>query len=178
VILLKMEDLTMRYIAKYFCVVLMCGASVSANANVTALDFELASDVGFVRLSSLEPRVSLINFWRSDCPPCVRELPLLAELAGPGAIRVVTISLQRQSETFGAADAVQHALRAPVISLHTPIDARGLLARFGNHLGAVPHTVLLNAKREVCAIKHGEIDRQWLEQVVASCNKTPNHSAR
>ena len=168
----------MRYFGKYLCIALMCGSSLSTNASVTALDFELASDSGFVRLSSLEPRVSVINFWRSDCPPCVRELPLLAELAGHGAIRVVTISLQRQSETFGVADAVKYALRAPVISLHAPIDARGLLARFGNRLGALPHTVLLNTKREVCAIKHGEIDRQWLALAVASCTKTPNHSAR
>lgn len=133
----------MRYIAKYFCIALMCGSSVSTNANMTALDFELASDIGFVRLSSLEPRVSVINFWRSDCPPCVLKLALLAELAGHGAIRVITISLQRHSETFGAADAVQHALRAPLISLHAPIDARGMLARFGNRHGALPHTVFL-----------------------------------
>lgn len=168
----------MRCIAKYFCIVLMCGLSVPTNASVIELDFELASDTGFVRLSALEPRVSVINFWRSDCPPCVRELPLLAELAGHGVIRVVTIALQRQSETLGAADAVQHALRAPLIALHAPIDARGLLARFGNRFGALPHTVLLNKKREVCSIKHGEIDRQWLEQAVAACNKAPKHGAR
>jgi thiol-disulfide isomerase/thioredoxin len=168
----------MRYIGKYFSIALMCGTSVSTNASVTALDFELASDTGFVRLSSLEPRVSVINFWRSDCPPCVRELPLLAELGGHGAIRVVTISLQRPSEALGAGDVVQHALRAPLISLHAPIDARGLLTRFGNRFGALPHTVLLSEKREVCAIKRGEIDRQWLELAVAACNKSPNPSAR
>lgn len=47
------------------------------------LDFELADARGFVRLSSLPPQTTLINFWRADCPPCLREMPLLAGFDAP-----------------------------------------------------------------------------------------------
>lgn len=133
------------------------------------LDFELAGEQGFVQLSSLPAQATLINFWRSDCPPCVREMPLFAQLAREGKLRVVAVAVQRPSETMTAPQVVQHALQAPLHSLHAPSDSRGLLARFGNRTGALPHTVLLNSAREVCSMKTGEIDLKWIREAAARC---------
>ena len=51
-----------------------------------------------VDLSAYEGRVTLVNFWATWCPPCLKELPgmdrLQAEL-GPEGLTIVPISLDR-----------------------------------------------------------------------------------
>src|SRR5574343_114285 len=88
-------------------------------------------------LAEPPPRVTLVNFWRADCPPCVRELPLLNRHAATHPeLRVVAIALQTPGESESAA---QRPL-PPVLALHGPRQPQGLLARFGNRAGALPHT--------------------------------------
>ncbi len=133
------------------------------------LDFELADHRRFVRLAELPPQTTLINFWRADCPPCLREMPLLAELARSGKVRVITVALQRPHETAAAPATISDALKPPLLSLHGPGDARGLLARFGNPHGALPHTVLLDPTRRPCGQHTGEISPAWLATGTAQC---------
>lgn len=53
-----------------------------------APDFELPNLKGEkVRLSSFRGKVVLLNFWSKTCPPCLEEMPSLAELAHKLAIR-------------------------------------------------------------------------------------------
>lgn len=152
-----------------------CAALGFGVANAAALpkpDFELSDGRRFVRLSELPAKPTVVNFWRADCPPCVRELPLLAALAREGKVRVVTVALQRQAETMAAPTGVQTALHPPLLSLHGPGEPRGLLARFGNPVGALPHTVWLGTDGRVCARKTGEIDAAWLAAQQGRCGQT------
>lgn len=153
---------------------IVAGATSSTMVNAgemaqTALDFELAGERQFVRLSELPPRTTLINFWRSDCPPCVREMPQLAELARRGEIRVITVAVQRPYETERAPAVVAASLHPPILSLHAPGEVRGLLARFGNRTGALPYTIILNPERHPCASHTGELQPAWLDQSQARC---------
>ncbi len=135
-----------------------------------SFDFELAGDRRFVRLAELPAQTTLINFWRSDCPPCVREMPLLAELAQSGKVRVITVALQRPQETAAAPATITEALKPPLLSLHGPSEPRGLLARFGNPHGALPHTVLLDPERHPCGQHTGELSSAWLAAATAACS--------
>lgn len=149
---------------------LLFPALLATSAAVAApLDFELAAQDGFVRLSTLPPQTTVVNFWRSDCPPCVAEMPLLAKLAQGGKVRVIAVAVQRLAQTLDAPPAVQAALKPPILSLHAPSDPRGLLARFGDPKQALPHTVMLDSAREVCAARTGQIDRTWLDAALANC---------
>lgn len=157
---------------------LLWGATAASAVNpenhqkstVAPLDFELADTRQFVRLSALSPQTTVVNFWRADCPPCVREMPLLGELARTGRVRVVTVALQRPAETAAAPAIIGDALRPPVLSLHGPSEPRGLLARFGNPQGALPHTVVLDASRRPCARLTGEVTAAWLAETLAHCS--------
>lgn len=133
------------------------------------LDFDLSDGRQFVMLSALPPMPTVVNFWRADCPPCVREMPALATLAREGKVRVVTIALQKPSETAAAPAAIQTALQPPLLSLHGPSEPRGLLARFGNRVGALPHTVILDAERRACMQHTGEINDKWLSKALSAC---------
>lgn len=134
-----------------------------------ALDFELSDGRGFVRLSALPGRPAVVNFWRTDCPPCVRELPLLSKLAQQGEVRVIAVALQRPSEIAQAPAALQQALTPPLLSLHGPREPRGLLSRFGSRHGALPYTVILDDSRRPCAQRTGEIDAAWVSAALARC---------
>lgn len=145
---------------------------LAVNARETAktpLDFELTDGREFVILSKLPPRLTAVNFWRADCPPCVRELPMLAASARMGTLRVVAVALQRPADTLAVPASVSQALSPPLLSLHGPNEPRGLLARFGNPHGVLPHTVLLDRLRRPCAAHSGEIDAAWLEAAISQC---------
>ena len=68
--------------------------------------------------------------------------------------------------------AIQAALQPPLLSLHGPGDARGLLARFGNPAGALPYTVVLDAQHRTCARQTGEVTADWLNAAIHRCTRT------
>jgi len=148
-----------------FAVALMATTGAAA----APLDFELAGEAGFVRLSALAPQPTLVNFWRSDCAPCVREMPVLAAVARDGRLRVIAVAVQRPAELQSAPERVRQSLRAPIQLLYAPSEPRGLLSRFGDRSGALPYTVLLDPMRRLCSAKSGEIDRAWIEAELARC---------
>lgn len=150
----------------------LTGAAGATDGDSQALDFELSDGHAFVRLAELPKQVTVVNFWRSDCPPCVREMPLLAGTARQGKSQVVAIALQRPYETANAPGGVLAALQAPVQLLHGPSEPRGLLARFGNPAGALPYTVVLDAQRHPCARQTGEVTADWLNAAIHRCTRT------
>lgn len=150
------------------CVAL--GASLLFAANAQALDFELplVDGGGFRRLSELPPRVTLVNFWRADCPPCVAELPLLVEAAQRQGFRLVTVALQSPGETRAhwprvPGDPVSH------VALLGPSEPRGLLRRFGNAAGAIPYSAMLRPDGSPCARHAGEIGQGWITENLKKC---------
>lgn len=151
---------------------LLASAAVNAeNQAKTELDFELSDGRQFIQLSRLPAQTTVVNFWRADCPPCLREMPALAALARSGKVRVITIALQKPAETLSAPSAIQAALTPPMHVLHGPSEPRGLLARFGNRVGALPHTLVLDKQRRPCTQRTGEITADWLDEAVANCAK-------
>jgi thiol-disulfide isomerase/thioredoxin len=160
----------LRLLARIACLLVVLPVQATHAADQQGLDFELASESAFVRLSELKPSITLVNFWHKDCAPCLREMPLLAQLAQARGVRVIAIAMQKPADTLTAPEVVRQSLRAPLIALHAPKEARGLLARFGNPKGALPHSVLLNAQRMVCASKTGELDSSWISQAIAVCD--------
>lgn len=148
-------------------------AAGAAHAQAVApLDFELSDGHRFIKLAEMPSRLTVVNFWRVDCPPCLTEMPHLAAWARNGKARVVTIALHRPTETLSARSAVLDALRPPVLALRGPSDPRGLLARFGNPAGALPFTVVLDTQRLPCARHIGEVDGAWLDAAQARCSNT------
>jgi thiol-disulfide isomerase/thioredoxin len=147
---------------------LLSATLFSGQASAASLALELPQLDGraFYRLSDEPGRPLLLNFWDTDCPPCVREMPLLDQFAkahpGVGVIGINVIS---------RAKAKQFLLAHPVgyRQLAGPADPSALLRRFGNPLGALPHTVVLDAAHRLCASKTGEISAEWLEKARASC---------
>jgi thiol-disulfide isomerase/thioredoxin len=132
------------------------------------MDLELArlDGTAFVRLSDFAGKVVVLNFWRSDCPPCVAEMPLLSGFSQMHAeVPVIGIVTEEASRARRFVD----RYRIATLQLSAPAQSDGLLRRFGNATGALPYTVVLDAQHKICISKAGAVDTQWLLAALVRC---------
>lgn len=117
-----------------------------------------------VSLAAL-PGPVLLNFWSSDCVPCLRELPLLqSQWQRLPALRFVGVAI----DEGGRAAPFARKAGAQYLQLAAP-GGRDLLRQFGNPLGALPYTVVLNGAHRICTTRLGAVDAQWLERAAHAC---------
>lgn len=129
-------------------------------------DFELPDvDGQRRRLSELEGRVIVVNFWATWCPPCVRELPMLAEverrLSGQG------LSIVGVAEDD--ADDVRAFLeRYPTgyLQLIANPFAESISGRYGNVRRVLPFTVVIDRDGTKVWQRFGEVSEAQLLEVV------------
>ena len=90
-----------------------------------APDFNLKTlDGKDVKLSALKGKVVLIDFWATWCPPCVKGLPHVNEIAQKKELTdkglvVLAVNVQEKAAT------VQKFMEAKKLSLTVPLDADG-----------------------------------------------------
>ena len=150
---------------KHGLLILLLGIN-TASAAPLQLDLPRLTGDGQLSLNSLKHRPVILNFWASNCVPCVAELPLLNAQA----------ARQRRTAVIGIAiDERQAALRflqqhpASYEQAHAAPPANMLMGRFGNQISGLPYTVILNAEHEVCTRRLGRIDASWLAKALAAC---------
>jgi peroxiredoxin len=128
------------------CVPLCTMRPSYAGRNRTAPDFELPGlDGQRVRLSQFKGKTVVLHFWTSTCPPCIEEMPSLAELAKVVAKRsdVVVLTVSTDSDETTASGAVEKGLGAPApfpVLLDPESSVVG--GRYGTHL--FPETWLID----------------------------------
>jgi len=145
-------------------------ASQLALAAPPVMDFELPMIDGskFARLADFGAKPVLLNFWGSECPPCAREMPLLnaqAQAQANTGLTFIGIAVDERA----AAERFLARLRPGYLQLIARQQPEVLMRRFGNRLGALPYTVLLDAKHGICAARVGEVDAAWLEAAIKAC---------
>lgn len=143
-----------------------CGAGRALAAD--SLGFTLATLDGraFVRVSDFPDRAVLINVWGTECPPCMKETPLLNAQA--------RIHTNVQFLGIGTDDRMSSLLFArryhvSYPQLQAPTNPNGLLRKLGDPHGALPFTVVLDARHRICARHLGEVDVQWIDAAVHEC---------
>jgi len=118
-------------------------------------------DGGELVMADLRGRPLLINFWATWCPPCVKELPEFDRFARSHErqIRVVGLAIDKLAP-------VQEFLKKQPLSFDIGLAgfAGTELARsLGNTAGALPFTVLLDAKGNAVQRKLGPTEHAELE---------------
>ncbi len=125
-------------------------------------DFELpALDGQMRRPSEFEGQVIVLNFWATWCPPCVRELPMLAKVQREHEARGLTIiGIAEDNET-----SVRRFLeRYPAGFLHL-LNEPGrsdLGRRYGNLRSVLPYTVVIDRRGEIVWRRYGELNERDL----------------
>jgi thiol-disulfide isomerase/thioredoxin len=149
--------------------VAVCGWSVAAPP---AMNFELPrlDGTAFVPLDSYAGRPVLLNFWGSECPPCVAELPLLFDQAPryPG-LQFLGIAVDPRA----AATRFLSRFEPSYPQLMAPTQPEVLMRRFGNKSAALPYTVVLDARHGFCAARLGQVDVAWIAAAAQACGAMP-----
>jgi peroxiredoxin len=133
------------------------GKTISTQVGSVIPDIELPSlDGKTTKLSELHSKVTLINFWATWCPPCVKELPSLQRLSDKYAakgLKVVGISLDEDPETV-----LEKFLAKNSIKFNSYIDKKGVLADQFDVSG-LPLTIVIDANRKILLQQKG--DEEW-----------------
>ena len=120
-----------------------------------------------VRLSDSSARLRIISFWATWCPPCRRELPLLAAVAEQGgahSVEVIAINMQESRPLVRSA--VKIMKDYPIRFAH---DRNGTIARqFG--VRGIPHLVIVDANDLIVYKKIGYAESQ-VDGIVAEVNR-------
>lgn len=112
-------------------------------------------------------KVLVVNFWASWCPPCVEEMPALDKIAQEYAARnvlIVGIGIDSPSN-------IRQFLEKTPVSYPIMIgglDGSALAKQMGNTQGALPYTVIINAKGKSVFTKLGKISEEELKKAINS----------
>ena len=103
-------------------------------------------------LAALRGHVVLVNFWATDCAPCVEEMPALVanwRQFSPQGFETLAVAMQDDPPAFVSNFAQAHALPFGVV-----IDNTGEVARKLGNVQFTPTSLLIN--------KRGEIVKRWI----------------
>ena len=112
-------------------------------------------------------KVLAVNFWASWCPPCVEEMPTLDKIAQEYAsknVLIVGIGIDSPSN-------IRQFLEKTPVSYPIMIgglDGSALAKQMGNAQGALPYTVIINAKGKSVFTKLGKISEEELKKAINS----------
>jgi thiol-disulfide isomerase/thioredoxin len=122
-------------------------------------------------LASPENRLSVINFWATWCPPCVRELPHFEKVAreyDSSNVSFILISLDFPGEVQKKLIAFirKNNLTIPVWSM-SETDANLWIEKVDKQWqGNIPATLFINNAKKIRRFNAGELDETELRKTI------------
>ena len=104
-------------------------------------------------------KVILLNFWATWCPPCLKEIPDFIELQkayGNQDVQIIGIALD--DEEAVKKYALETGMNYPTMVVET--EGVTLAKRYGNHMGALPYTAIINRNGEISDTITGELSKK------------------
>lgn len=167
----------MKKIIKYITIIAMLSCVFAVNAQnlsikkgVAAPDFSVKMIDGTeVSLSTLKGKTVLLHFWATWCPPCVRELPHIADMAikYSNDITVLTISAGEDKNTVLK---FLESKNGNLSSLISGYDDNGLISSKYN-VSAIPYTIFINKDGIVSDLNIGAYTPEKLENAIKNSIK-------
>lgn len=123
-------------------------------------EFAMLDTEGELRnIKDWEGKVVLLNFWATWCPPCKKEIPdfiALQQEYGDKGLQIVGIAMNNNEEVN--AFALEMGINYPLMAGET--ESIELARRYGNQIGALPYTVVINKNGEVSSTFAGELSKK------------------
>ena len=116
-------------------------------------------------ISEWDGHVVALNFWATWCPPCLKEIPELIRMQsdyGPRGLQIIGIALQNPQEVVAFAQ--RHGINYPLLAGEMPVLR--IAEAYGNDLGALPYTVVIDRQGRIAYIKRGAVQRAEMDKVL------------
>ena len=126
-------------------------------------------DGGRFDLARYRGRPVLLNFWATDCPGCVKEIPMLIELQhefGPQGFQIIGMALQYDDPRL-----VRNMSAQMGISYVVALDRQGQAAQAFGGINLVPTSFLIDAEGRIVERKLGEIDKNEMAEKIRNLLK-------
>ena len=127
------------------------------------VDFTLPDLAGQPRqLSEWDGELVILNFWATWCPPCTKEMPLFQdryERHAQQGLTFVAVAVDELAETRDFVDTF--GIEFPVLIGQD--DAIAVGREYGNRIGALPFTVVIDREGRVQETHRGEVTESDLE---------------
>ncbi|MBI3571776.1 MAG: TlpA family protein disulfide reductase [Gammaproteobacteria bacterium] len=110
-------------------------------------------------------KVIVLNFWATWCPPCREEIPLLIALQKKreaDGLQIVSVAIDNKTAVMLYRQSV--GINYPI--LMSGDDALDLAARYGNRMGSLPFTVIIDRSGAIAVRKLGPFKQGELESLV------------
>ncbi len=111
-------------------------------------------------------KIILLNFWATWCPPCKKEIPdfiALQKEYGDQGFQIIGIAIDDE-------DAVREYMKEVGMnypSLVVQDEGVMLAKRYGNGIGALPYTVIINRDGEISDTIMGELSKIRAKELMA-----------
>jgi len=112
-------------------------------------------------------KLVIINFWATWCPPCVKEIPTFIELQEKYAergLQFIGIAINDHHQAI-TKFVEQQGINYPILQGEDAID---IAIHFGNRLGGLPFTVIIDRTGNIVLRHIGELKPSKAEQTILS----------
>lgn len=103
-------------------------------------------------------KLILLNFWATWCPPCLKEIPEFIELQetyGDQGFQIIGLAIDDEEAVRQYVEKI--GMNYP--SLVVEGDGVMLAKRYGNGIGALPYSVIINREGEISDTIRGELSK-------------------
>ena len=146
------------------------GAQAAMEAQVVGVrrpEFTLPDLDGRQRsITEWDGKVVALNFWATWCPPCLKEVPefvSLQEKYRTQGLQFIGIALQKPEEVreFVA----EHKVNYPILA--GELEVIKLAEAYGNSIGALPYTVIIDRNGQIAHVKPGILPTEEAENIIS-----------
>ncbi len=139
------------------------GGNSASAAGETRIDFTLPDLDGNAQpLSQWDGDLVLLNFWATWCPPCKEEMPLFQdsfESHRDDGFTIVAVAIDEHTATQHFVD--EFGIEFPVLIGQD--EAMEVGYQYGNRIGALPYTVLIDRDGNIVETHRGEVEPEHLD---------------
>lgn len=129
-------------------------------------DFSLNNVDGQLRhINEWDGQVVALNFWATWCPPCLKEIPEFIHLQDKYAdqgLQFIGIALQEPEPV--KAFMQEYGMNYPVLA--GELEVIKLAKSYGNSIGALPYTVIIDRQGRIAFVKPGPLSGEQAEEVI------------
>ncbi len=116
-------------------------------------------------VSEWDGKVVALNFWATWCPPCIKEVPEFVALQAKyqtQGLQFIGIALQQPEEVHEFV--AEHKVNYPILT--GELEVIQLAEAYGNHIGALPYTVIIDRNGKVAHVKPGILPTAAAESII------------